>query len=499
MANPPNAASSPPAPSADLHARAREIATENGFVTDFSAEVEAEVAELARPTGAGAAPDGVRDLRPMLWSSIDNRESRDLDQIEFCESLDGGLTRLRLGIADVDRDVPKGSPIDLRAAANTTSLYTGVETFPMLPEALSTDLTSLLEAAERLVVVVDLVIDEAGDVKEVGAYRALVVNHAKLTYEAVGMWLDGGATPEEFSGVAGLESQVRLQDDLARRLRTRRQEHGALDLETIEAQPVTSATGQVIDIAVTRKNRARDLIEDFMIAANVAMAKFLEERRVPSIRRVVHVPKRWPRLVDLAKRYGESLPDDPSSAALAAFLQRRRKADPDTFADLSLSVVKLLGAGEYSVERPWEPEEEEGHFGLAVDDYSHTTAPNRRYADLVMQRLVKATLAGAPAPYSADELDVIAARCTAMENAARKVERAMRKVVAATLLQGRVGEMFDAIVTGVNQSGTFARLAHPPAEGRIVRGEHGLDVGDHVRVKLVDVDVGKGYLDFAKA
>jgi exoribonuclease R len=230
MANPPNAASSPPPPSADLHARAREIATENGFVTDFSAEVEAEVAELARPTGAGAAPDGVRDLRPMLWSSIDNRESRDLDQIEFCESLDGGLTRLRLGVADVDRDVPKGSPIDLRAAANTTSLYTGVETFPMLPEALSTDLTSLLEAAERLVVVVDLVIDEAGDVKEVGAYRALVVNHAKLTYEAVGMWLDGGATPEEFSGVAGLESQVRLQDDLARRLRTRRQEHGALDL-----------------------------------------------------------------------------------------------------------------------------------------------------------------------------------------------------------------------------------------------------------------------------
>jgi exoribonuclease-2 len=336
-------------------------------------------------------------------------------------------------------------------------------------------------------------------VKQVSAYPALVVNHAKLNYEAVGMWLTGGPKPEEFGAIAGLESQVRLQDDVARRLRTRRQEHGALDLETIEAQPVTSASGQVIDITVTRKNRARDLIEDFMIAANVAMAGFLEERRVASIRRVVRVPKRWPRLVQLAKQYDDSLPDHPSSVALAAFLQRRRKADPDAFADLSLSVVKLLGSGEYCVERPWEPDGEEGHFGLAVDDYSHTTAPNRRYADLVMQRLVKATIASTPAPYSADELDAIAARCTTMENAARTVERAMRKVVAATLLQRRVGEKFDAIVTGVNQGGTFARLAHPPAEGRIVRGEHGLDVGDHVRVKLVEVDVAKGYIDFAKA
>ena len=483
----------------DLRARAREIATENGFISDFSPEVEAEVESLPSSNDAGAMPDEVQDLRSMLWSSIDNRESRDLDQVEFCEALDGGRTRLRLGIADVDWLVPKGSPIDGRAASNTTSLYTGVETFPMLPEALSTDRTSLLEAAERLAVVVDLVIDDAGDVKEVRAYRARVVNHAKLTYEAVGMWLTRGPKPEEFGAIPGLESQVRLQDDLAHRLRMRRQDHGALDLETIEAQPVTSATGHVIDLAVTRKNRARDLIEDFMIAANVAIAKFLEDRRVPSIRRVVRVPKRWPRLVELAKQYGESLPDDPSSVALAAFLQRRRKSDPDTFADLSLSVVKLLGSGEYCVERPWEPEGEEGHFGLAVDDYSHTTAPNRRYADLVMQRLVKAMVAGTPPPYSADELDAIAARCTAMESAARKVERVMRKVVAATLLQGRVGEKFDAIVTGVNQSGTFARLAHPPAEGRIVRGEHGLDVGDHVHVKLIEVDVAKGFLDFAKA
>jgi exoribonuclease-2 len=496
MAQPEHAA--PRAPTGDLRERAREIASENGFLSDFPPEARAEVAQLETAKHADAAGGDVRDLRALLWSSIDNRESRDLDQVEFCEDAGGGLVRLRLGIADVDRLVPKGSAIDRRAAANTTSLYTGVETFPMIPEELSTDLTSLLEAADRLAVVVDLLIDAGGNVTDVSAYRARVVNRAKLTYDAVGMWLAGASAPEEFAAIPGLEAQVRLQDALAQRLRTRRQDRGALDLETIEAQPVTSADGQVVDITVTRKSRARDLIEDFMIAANVAMAGFLEARRVPSIRRVVHAPKRWPRLVELAKRYGDTLPDEPSSLALAEFLRRRRAAEPDSFADISLSVVKLLGAGEYSVERPWEPDGEEGHFGLAVDDYSHTTAPNRRYADLVMQRLVKATLASAPPPYSADELDAIAARCTEMENAARKVERTMRKVVAATLLEHRVGETFDAIVTGVNQGGTFARLTHPPAEGRIMRGEHGLDVGDRVRVKLVEVDVAKGYIDFAK-
>ncbi len=485
-------------PVTDIRARARDIATENGFVSDFPPDVRAELAAIERSRD-DTMPDDVRDLRHLLWSSIDNRESRDLDQVELCETIDGGLIRLRLAVADVERLVLKGSAIDRRAAANTTSLYTGVETFPMLPEELSTDLTSLVEAADRLVVVVDLVIDDAGNVTDMSAYRARIVNRAKLTYEAVGLWLAGGPKPEEFTAIAGLEAQVRLQDDLARRLRTRREERGALDLETIEAQPVMSAGGQVVDITVTRKNRARDLIENFMIAANAATAAFLEARRIPSIRRVVRVPKRWPRLVELAKQYGETLPDEASSRALAGFLQRRRAADADGFADLSLSVVKLLGAGEYCVERPWEPDGEEGHFGLAVDDYSHTTAPNRRYADLVMQRLLKATLAGAPAPYTADELDAIATHCTEMESAARKVERSMRKVVAATLLAHRVGETFDAIVTGVNQSGTFARLTHPPAEGRVVRGERGLDVGDRVRVKLSEVDVAKGYIDFARS
>ena len=471
---------------------------ESGFVASLPADVTAEVAALDASASRSDHDADVRDLRSLLWSSIDNRETRDLDQVEFCEDAGHGLVRLRLGIADVDYLVPKGSAIDRRARANTTSLYTGVETFPMLPEELSTDLTSLMEAAERLVVVVDLVIAGDGTVQDVSAYRARIVNHAKLTYEAVGQWLSGAApAPAELAAIDGLADQVHLQDEVARRLRARRHERGALDLETIEARPVTTAAGDVVDIEVTRKNRARELIEDFMIAANVAMASFLEARRIPSIRRVVMAPKRWPRLVELAKQHGGSLPEAPSSLALAEFLRQQRVAEPDEFPDLSLSVVKLLGAGEYKVERPWEPDGEEGHFGLAVDDYSHTTAPNRRYADLVMQRLVKATLASAPAPYTAEELDEIAKRCTVMESAARKVERTMRKVVAATLLERRVGDEFNAIVTGVNQSGTFARLTHPAAEGRVVRGERGLDVGDRVRVRLVGVDVEKGFIDFA--
>jgi exoribonuclease-2 len=483
----------------DLRARAREVAAANGFVSDFASDVNAEVAQLEHSTGDELRADDVRDLRSLLWSSIDNRESRDLDQVEYCERVGDGSIRLRLGVADVAYVVPKGSAIDAHAAANTTSLYTGVVTFPMLPEALSSDLTSLLEAAERLAVVVDLVVDAEGKVTDVSAYRALVANRAKLTYEAVGTWLAGGPAPEELNAIPGLAEQVRLQDEVATRLRSRRHECGALDLETIEARPVTTSSGEVIDIEVARKNRARDLIEDLMIAANVAIAGFLEARRVASIRRIVRAPKRWPRLVELAKQHGDTLPDAPNSLALAEFLRRRRDAEPDAFADISLSVVKLLGGGEYAVERPWEPDGEEGHFGLAVDDYSHTTAPNRRFADLVMQRLLKATLAGLAAPYTAEELDSIAARCTAMESAARKVERTMRKVVAATLLERRVGEMFDAIITGVNQDGTYARLTHPPAEGRVMRGEDGLVVGDRVRVRLIDVNVAKGYIDFAKA
>jgi VacB/RNase II family 3'-5' exoribonuclease len=484
----------------DLRERARTIVSGNGFVPDFPPEVRRELPGIdreGRPPGVSDASGDIRDLRSLLWSSIDNRDTRDLDQVEVCEPLDNGAARLRLGIADVDHIVAKGSAIDQHAAANTTSLYTGVKTFPMLPEELSTDLTSLVEGAERLVVVVDLVVTADGEIGEVTTYRAAIVNRAKLAYDPVGLWLGGGVpVPEELAAIDGLEAQVRLQDDVARRLRQRRHACGALDLETIEARPVTSG-GEVVDLEVTRKSRARELIEDFMIAANVSMARLLESRHTPSIRRIVRVPRRWPRIVELARRYGDTLPDEPSSMALAEFLSRKKAANPDGFADLSLSVVKLLGAGEYAVERPWEPDGDEGHFGLAVEDYSHTTAPNRRYADLVMQRLVKASIAGNGAAYTADELDTIAKRCTLMENAARKVEREMRKVVAATLMAHRVGETFDAIVTGVNRSGTFARLTHPPVEGRVVRGETGLDVGDRIRLSLVEVDAEKGFIDFA--
>jgi ribonuclease R len=498
----------------DLRARAREIARDAGFDPDFPADAEGELAAIAArmthvggvttPTVATASDPsaGTLDLRALLWSSIDNRESRDLDQIEYCEQLENGDVHVRIGIADVDSLVVKSSALDRHAAANTTSVYTGVATFPMLPERLSTDLTSLNEGAERLAVVVDLVVTASGDVRDATAYRALVVNRARLTYEVVGNWLGGmAAAPPEVAALGGLAAQIQLQDRVAQALRARRQDRGALDLETIEAHPVITGDGSVVNLEVTRKSRARELIEDFMIAANVAMAEFLERRQVPSIRRVVHVPKRWPRIVDLAREHGTTLPPAPNAAALAEFLRARRAADPDRFADLSLAVVKLLGPGEYAVERPWASgtEGDEGHFGLAVDDYSHTTAPNRRYADLVMQRLLKATLLGAPVPYAADELDPIAARCTAMENAARKVEREMRKVVAATLLAHRIGESFDAIVTGVSTSGTYARLIHPPAEGRVVRGEHGVDVGDRIRVTLVSTDPRRGFVDFERS
>ena len=490
------------AAAATLRERAREIVAKHGFVSDFPPDARVEVEQMVESNGVSdeivSGTADIRDLRSLVWSSIDNRDTRDLDQVEVCEPLADGMARLRLGVADVDHFVPKDSAVDRRAAANTTSLYTGVEVFPMLPEELSTDVTSLIEGAERLVVVVDLVVDAAGEVSDVSVYRARVVNRAKLAYDAVGLWLAGAApAPEEFAAMSGLEAQIRLQDDVARRLRLQRNKRGALDLETIEARPVTSG-GDVVDLEVTRKTRAREIIEDFMIAANAATARFLESRRVPSIRRVVRAPRRWSRIVELARRYGDELPDEPGSLALAEFLRRRRAANPDGFADLSLSVVKLLGSGEYAVERPWEPDGDEGHFGLAVDDYSHTTAPNRRYADLVMQRLVKASLAGAEIPYAVNELDDIAERCTTMENAARRVEREMRKVVAATLMAHRVGETFDAIITGVNRNGTFARLVHPPVEGRVVRGEEGMDVGDRVRLQLVEVDVAKAYIDFAR-
>jgi VacB/RNase II family 3'-5' exoribonuclease len=436
---------------------------------------------------------GAVDLRDLPWSSIDNVESRDLDQVEHAV-LEGDAIRLQIGIADVDALVPAGSPIDEYAGTNTTSLYTGAAVFPMLPEELSTDRTSLLEDRDRLAVVTELVVRADGslDDEQTRIYRAQVRNHAKLVYERVGAWLEGQRSAAPAS--KQIAKQLELHYEAASRMRRHRFELGALDFDTIEARPVAQ-NGRIVDLVVTRKNRARELVEDLMIGANGATARFLEGSGFSSIRRIVRAPKRWDRIIQIAADYGHDLPAKPSAVALAKFLEERRAAAPMRFADLSLSIVKLLGPGEYVLQRATEADT--GHFGLAVEDYGHSTAPNRRYPDLITQRLLKACSSGARQPYSDDQLIAIAAHCTERENAARKVERTMRKIAAATLLSSRIGDEFEGIVTGASAKGTYVRLFRPPAEGRVVRGERGLDVGDQVRVRLLDTEPMKGFIDFA--
>jgi VacB/RNase II family 3'-5' exoribonuclease len=471
---------------------ARQAVIDAGFEPEPGAEA---VRELAGRRAAGD-DDGVRDLCHLPWSSIDNVTSRDLDQIEVAErGRDGGIV-LRVGIADVDALVPKGSAVDRHALANTTSIYTGVSVFPMLPEVLSTDLTSLREGEPRLVVVAELEVGRDGTVRRHEVYRARAINRAKLDYESVGAWLEGrGPEPPRIAADDVLEAQIWLQDRAAGLLKRTRQRAGALALETVRVTPVTS-DGRVDALEVPRRNRARDLIEDFMIAANVAIARFLAAHGRPSIRRGVRAPRRWDRIVAIAGDFGIGLPERPDVAALSDFLAARRAADPLRFPDLSLSVVKLLGPGEYVLDRPG-PDDDVGHFGLAAPDYTHATAPNRRYADLVTQRLVKAAVAGRPTPYDDAELEAIAERCTERENAANKVERLARKAAAALLLAPRIGATFEAIVTGVKRDATYVRLLSPPAEGRVVRGEAGLDVGERVVVRLVRTDPERGHLDFA--
>jgi VacB/RNase II family 3'-5' exoribonuclease len=482
--------------SVDLREMARQAMIDEGFEPDFPPNVEREVRALNEAAILSGVEGEARDLRGLLWSSIDNEESRDLDQVEFLERLPDGGVRLFIGIADVDEFVPQGSAIDARAGHNTTSVYTGVETFPMLPERLSTDLTSLLEGVDRLALIIELIVDEEGQVRATDVYRALVHNHAKLVYETVGAWLESeDPAPPFISRVPGLEEQLRLQYEVTEKLRALRKQNGALNLETIEAKPVT-VDGKVVDLSTTEHNRARDIIEGFMVAANGAMASFLESKHVPAIRRVVRTPLRWSRIVELAQTLDDELPQEPDSRSLADFLARRKTADPVHFPDLSLAVVKLLGPGEYVVQHPGASAE--GHFGLAVHDYTHSTAPNRRYPDLITQRLLKAVIAGGPTPYTESELAAIAEHCNERESAARKVERLMRKTAAAVFLSHRIGEVFDAIVTGVSEKGTFVRLIRPPAEGRVMRGERGLDVGDRVRVRLTDTNPERGFIDFAR-
>lgn len=468
----------------------------NGFEPEFGPAVVAQVRALEDDAEDLKRPE-TQDLRSLLWVSIDDPHSRDLDQVQHVERLDDGGIVVRLGIADVTTLVPAGSAADEHAATNTTSVYTGVTVFPMLPERLSTDLTSLNEGEDRLAFITQFTVGADGSMSDESVYHALVHNHSKLSYDAVGLWLEGlGPPPAAIAAREELGEQVRIQDEAAQRLRDARVLAGALNFESVEASPVV-ANGKVIDIAVTRPGRARDLIEDVMIAANQCVAKYLHANGSSSIRRVVREPERWSRIVDIAADHGERLPAEPDNRALSGFLAERRAADPEHFADLSLSIIKLLGAGAYVVEPAAGSGTDAGHFGLAVADYVHSTAANRRFPDLVTQRLLRAAWSRAPAPYADDVLADIAEHCNERGRAARKVERAVRKMAGAALMAERVGDSFTAIVTAASEKGSYARVLNPPIEGRIMKGAKGLDVGDTVRLTLLRVDAARGYIDFA--
>lgn len=473
---------------------ARETMIEEGFQPDFPAAVQNEIQhEIA---GQNESLLNARDLRSLLWSSVDNQSSRDLDQVEFVEAVGNDRVRVLIAVANVDAFAKKGSAIDDHAFQNTTSVYAGVITFPMLPEELSTDITSLLEGEDRQAVVIEFEVSSDGTTTNTKIYPALVHNHAKLSYEAVGSWLDqDGPTPPEILKVPNLEKQIRQQASVAGSLRQLRRRQGALELTTVQTSLVTDDKGNVLDLSVDEPNSARDIIENFMIAANAAMAEFLDQHKVMSLRRVVHAPENWSRIREIASEFDSDLPAQPNARALDEFLQHRQESDPVRFPDLSLAIIKLLGPGEYVVQRPGQ--DSEGHFGLAVHNYTHSTAPNRRYADLITQRLLKACLADSDAPYSLEQLENIAARCNERESAARKVERKMRKVAAAQLLTNRIGEQFEAIVTGITPKGTFARTLKPPVDGLVVAGKERLKVGQRVRVRLVAVEPEKGFIDFA--
>ncbi len=463
-----------------------------GFLPDFPAAARAEIDALSR--AARPLPPGVRDLRHLPWCSIDNDDSRDLDQLSFGKALPGGAVRILVAIADVAARVPQGSALDNHAAQNTTSVYTVARVFPMLPEELSTDLTSLNPDVERDAMVVQMDFGPDGALQQSDIYEARVRNHAKLAYNSLAAWLDGtGPMPPLLAAVAGLGDNLQLQERTAARLRERRQQRGALSFETIEAR--ATFTGDVLsDIEPVQSNRAKRLIEDLMVAANGVTAGFLEARNIPSIRRVVRTPKRWDRIVELAAERGTTLPPIPDPKALDQFLRAAKAADAARFPELSLSIIKLMGAGEYVLELPGG--NATGHFGLAVRDYAHSTAPNRRFPDLITQRLLKAALAGRPSPYATEELGRLAQHCTEQEDDAKKVERQVEKSAAALLLRGRIGEQFDTLVSGASDKGTWVRLFRPPVEGKLERGREERKVGERLRVQLVHVDVERGFLDF---
>ena len=478
----------------NLTAAAHATMLEHGFQPDFSAAADVEVKAIEEQPALPAVP-GAKDLRGLLWSSIDNDTSKDLDQIEWAEQLPDGRIRVLVGVADVDVRVAKGMALDRHAANETTSVYTGVTVFPMLPTELSEGITSLNENEDRVAMVTEICVDEAGTASEGKAYRALVCNRAQLAYPGVGAWLEGkGPAPAKVAQNARLAAQLKLQDAAAQRMSGGRFQHGALDLETIETRPVM-LEDEAVEIKQLEKSRSTSLIEEFMVAANGVIARTLEDGGVASIRRIVRTPKRWDRIVEVAAGLGTRLPAEPDSKALNNFLIAQKQKDPDHFPDLSLAIVKLMGPGEYVLVRP--NEVSPGHFGLAVQDYTHSTAPNRRFPDIVAQRILKAWLANETHPYTTDELSAIAARCTLMEDAARKVEREMQKRIAAVVLHTHIGQTYRAIVTGVNQYGTFVRTLDPHVDGMLVQGGKGLDVGERVMVKLISTNPERGFIDFA--
>ena len=467
---------------------------ERGLVPDFPVQALNELDGIHGP--AMPTEKSTRDLRNLIWCSIDNDDSRDLDQLTVAEAMPNGVTKVLIAISDVDAVVKKPSAIDDHARQNTTSVYTVAETFPMLPEKLSTDLTSLNFESDRLAIVIEMVLAGDGSIQSSDIYRAIVHNRAKLAYNSVAGWLEGsGPMPTAIGAVSGLDENIRLQDATAQKLKSLRHLHGALDLETIEARPVFDGD-ELKNLEADTKNRAKDFIEDFMIAANGITARFLASKKFPSLRRVVRIPKRWDRIIELAGEHGSTLPKDPNAKALEQFLVSAKAADPLRFPDLSLSIIKLLGPGEYVVQLPGDSAA--GHFGLAVKDYSHSTAPNRRFPDLITQRLLKAAMLGIAMPYDNDELTELAKHCTDEEDAAKKVERQVTKSAAAILLESRIGEQFDAIVTGASDKGTWVRLLNSPIEGRLESGAEGLDIGHQLRVRLVHTDVERGFIDFKR-
>jgi exoribonuclease-2 len=474
---------------------ARRVMLTRGLLPEFSPQAVAELAKIQAPANASLAT-AARDLRDLLWASIDNDDSEDLDQLTVAEAMPEGKIKILVAVADVDALVKKDSAIDKDAQHNTTSIYTAAQIFPMLPVKLSTNLTSLNPNVDRLAQVVEMVIGPDGSLQDSDVYRAVVRNHAKLAYNSVGAWLEGKTpVPEAVTSLEGLAENLLLQDQAAQKMKSLRHAQGALSLETIEAKPVFEGD-KISDLQVEEKNRAKEIIEDFMIAANGVTVRYLSARNIPSIRRVVRIPRRWDRIVEIAAEHAFKLPKNPNARKLEMFLHMMKEADPLRFPDLSLAVIKLLGNGEYVAELPGE--EATGHFGLAVKDYTHSTAPNRRYTDLITQRLLKAAIEKRPVPYSLDELDFLAENCTKKEDAANKVERQVGKSAAALLLESRIGERFDAMVTGASEKGTWVRLLDIPVEGMLKSGSKGLDVGDQLSVELVSVDVEQGFIDFMR-